>query len=61
MTMTKDDLRRVAREMNEIIFAAPLPRMRDENGGEWVDRDALAVAVRQFMERRIHLTGSKHE
>jgi hypothetical protein len=45
--MTKDELARLGREMNEIIHAAPILRMRDEFGREWVDRDALAVEVRK--------------
>jgi hypothetical protein len=46
-------LRQMAREVNEIIHAAPLPRMKDEAGGEWVDRDALAAEVRARFLRHI--------
>jgi len=46
--MTEEDLlRRMAREVNEIIMAAPLDRMCDEDGTEWVARDALADEVRK--------------
>lgn len=47
-----DEVKAVGREVDEIIFSAPLPRLREADGSEWVDRDALAAAVREHFKRR---------
>jgi len=47
----------IAREINEIIYAAPLLRLRDDDGTEFVARDDLAREVRAHILRRIALLG----
>jgi hypothetical protein len=57
--MDRDDLRQIGREMNEIIYAAPVLRSRDENGVEWVARDDLVLVVRDHFLLHIRLIDAK--